>query len=186
MSAPAEKTVVEQAQESLATAKEQATVAVSAANEKLLEVVGAKSNTELLTSLDEQGKTYVKQVKSELNHTEIKNVIFIDFLPGFVDELSEKTAPTRTQVSDSFTSLLTSLSDLTAEFLSNNDPAQADKLKNTFNNVLTQTNELSTQLKQQGEVAQEALSGTVGKLYEKTVDTAKTITNQLDEQIKKP
>lgn len=65
LSAPAEKTIVEQAEETLASAKEQATVAVSAANQKLLEVAGAKSNTELLTTLQQQGESYVTQVKGK-------------------------------------------------------------------------------------------------------------------------
>lgn len=187
MSAPAEKTVIEQAEENLATVKEQAIVAVAAANQKLLEVAGAKSNTELLTSLHQQGETYVTQVKGthKLNlWLEISlSSKFFSYV-GYVDQLTEQTASSRTQVDSTFSSLLKGLSDLTAEFLSNNDPAQADKLKNTFDNVLTQTNELNKQLKEQGSAAQEALSGTVGKLYEKTVDTAKTIATQLDE--KKP
>lgn len=71
--------------------------------------------------------------------------------------MTADTASTRTEVDSNFSSLLKNLSDLTADFLSNNDPAEADKLKNTFNNVLTQTNELAVQLKQQTSTAQEVI-----------------------------
>lgn len=71
--------------------------------------------------------------------------------------MTADTALTRTEVDSNFSSLLKNLSDLTADFLSNNDPAEADKLKNTFNNVLTQTNELAVQLKQQTSTAQEVI-----------------------------
>lgn len=68
-SAPAEKTIIEQAEENLSTVKEQATAAVVTVNQKLLEVTGSKSNAELLTSLQQQGENYVKEVKGKPSRT---------------------------------------------------------------------------------------------------------------------
>lgn len=65
ISAPQTKPVIEQIQENVAALQQQATAAASQANTKLLEVTGAKTNQELLSSVQTQVQTYAGQVKGE-------------------------------------------------------------------------------------------------------------------------
>lgn len=65
LSAPNEKSIIEQTQETIASAQKQATDAVADLNQKILSASGAKNNQELLSSLQEQTQTYAAQVKGE-------------------------------------------------------------------------------------------------------------------------
>lgn len=65
LSAPTEKSITEQAQESLATAQQKATAAVSEVNQKFLEVAGVKSNEEFLNTVLQQVQSYATQIKGE-------------------------------------------------------------------------------------------------------------------------
>lgn len=68
LSAPSEKTLVEQTQESIADAQAKATAAVTDLNQKILAATGVKNNQELLNSIQEQTKNYATQVKGELSN----------------------------------------------------------------------------------------------------------------------
>jgi hypothetical protein len=66
LSAPAsEPTVVEQAQQTIAKVQQQANAAVTDFNAKVLQATGAKTNVDLLTSVQRQSETYANQLKGE-------------------------------------------------------------------------------------------------------------------------
>lgn len=65
LSAPAEPTIFDQAQQTIASIQEQATAAVTDLNSRFLEATGVKSNEALLTSVQQQGQTYANQIQGE-------------------------------------------------------------------------------------------------------------------------
>lgn len=67
LSAPSEPpTFVDQAQATLSNIQKQATDAVSELNSRFLEATGAKSNTDFLSTVQQQGQDYAGQIKGEL------------------------------------------------------------------------------------------------------------------------
>lgn len=67
LAAPAEKTVVEQAQENFAAIQKQATEAVQDANTKFLEITGTKTNVNLLNTIEQNANTYGTQVQGKVD-----------------------------------------------------------------------------------------------------------------------
>jgi hypothetical protein len=65
LSAPAEPTLFEQAQQTFASIQQQATAAVTDLNSRFLEATGVKSNEQLLNSVQQQGQTYANQIQGE-------------------------------------------------------------------------------------------------------------------------
>lgn len=96
------------------------------------------------------------------------------------DQINQKVAEQKTAADETFNSILKQLTDSTANLLGQKDPAKVEQLQGTFNNVLSQTNALQTQLAQQGAAAQEIFADTLGKLYENTLNSAKNFATQLD------
>lgn len=76
------------------------------------------------------------------------------------------------------------MSDSAANLLGDNDPSKVGQLQNTFESVLGQTNALKAELEKQGATAQAAISETVAKLYDQTLQSAKSVAVQLDTQAK--
>ena len=69
LSAPSEKTVVEQTQDNIAAVQKQASTAVASLNKKILEVAGVKNNEELLTTVQTQAQAFATQVKGTFFNT---------------------------------------------------------------------------------------------------------------------
>ena len=66
LSAPSEPTLVDQTAAALASAKDSATAAVTELNQKVLEAAGVKSNTELLTTVQQQSESYAAKIKGDI------------------------------------------------------------------------------------------------------------------------
>ncbi|CRK97535.1 CLUMA_CG010923, isoform A [Clunio marinus] len=167
-SAPNEPTFVEQAQQTLATVQQKATEAVADLNAKVLEATGLKSNQELLGSVQQQAETYATQIK------------------GVAEKINEQVAAQKPQFEGFFTSITKQLIDSASSILGNEDPNKVQDLKRTFNNVLEQANALNSKITEQGNVASSALGETVGKLYQQTLESAKSLATQLDSSAATP
>jgi hypothetical protein len=58
-------------------------------------------------------------------------------------------------------------------------------LQKTFNNVLTQANTLNARLGEEGSTLQNLFGNALSQLYDNTLNTAKTVAQQLDANAKK-
>lgn len=66
LSAPQQQqNVIEQTQQAIANAQQQAAAAVSDVNQKFLEATGVKSNVDLLNSVQVQAQSYATQIKGD-------------------------------------------------------------------------------------------------------------------------
>jgi len=162
LAAPAEKTVVEQAQENFATIQKQATEAVQDANTKFLEITGTKTNVNLLNTIEQNANTYGTQVQ------------------GLAKQISDQISANKAQTDSIFSSVLSQIAESAKAILADGDQAKANQLQQGYSNVLTQTNTLRAQIEEQGGVAGNALLETVQKLYKQTLESAKTVAQQLD------
>lgn len=108
----------------------------------------------------------------------------LNYFSAFADQLNQQVATNKAQTDNIFANIAKQLSDSAATLLGNNDPSKVGQLQNTFASVLEQTNSLKSELERQGTAAQATISDTVAKLYEQTVQSAKGVAVQLDNQAK--
>ncbi|KAG5682491.1 hypothetical protein PVAND_011842 [Polypedilum vanderplanki] len=162
ISAPAEKSLAEQAQETIANVQKQAQDAVQQFNVKVLETVGVRNNEELVNTVQTRAQTYATQIK------------------GVADQISAQAAQNKGQIDGVVQNIAKQISDSAAKILGNDDPAKVDQLQKTFTNVLDQANTLNTRLGEEGTSLQAIFNDALAKLYDNTINTAKSLAQQLD------
>lgn len=188
LSAPAEPpTLLEQAQTQFAALQAQAAEAVKNANAKLLEFTGANSNVDLLNTVKKQSETYGAQLRSkkellDLEYHETNEII----QPGSADQLNQQATGLKTQADGALNTAAGALSTNAAKLLGNDDPAKVDQLQKSFNGALDAAASLRTQLEGQGAQAQATFLEILTGLTQKTLETANSLAQQLDDANKKP
>lgn len=103
---------------------------------------------------------------------------------GVADQITEQVSALKPGVEDFIGSIARQLSSTAANLLGE-DQGKVDKLQKSFSDVLTQTNTLNTKLQEQGAAAQSTFAETLQKLYDNTLQAAKKVAVQFDEQAKK-
>jgi hypothetical protein len=131
-SAPTEKTVVDQFQETFTSVRAKTTEAVNELQSKILEATGTKTNEELLG---------VVQTGAENYGTQIKNI---------AEQISTQLSSNKKIVDENVSQLAKQLGDSASKLIGNNDPAKVKEIQSTFDKVLETTNTLNARLLEQG------------------------------------
>jgi hypothetical protein len=119
-------------QQTVAKIQEQSQKAVADLNTRVLTVAGAKSNEELLTSVQNQVQTYATQIK------------------GVAERINLQAQDQRDQLGANVATLAKQLADSAAKVIGNNDPNKVEQIQKTFTSVLDQTNQLQKTVQDQG------------------------------------
>lgn len=101
-------------------------------------------------------------------------------LSGVAAQLKQFSDNPNAQLSGLFASLTQQLTESATKLLSDNDPAKADQLKESFGKISEQANALNQQIQTQGAAASEGLQKTATQLFEQTIAAAKSTAAQLD------
>lgn len=175
---------MEQVEQTVAKIQEQTQKAVADLNTRVLSAAGAKSNEELLTSVQSQVQTYANQIK------------------GVAERIGTQIEDQRDQVGTNVGNLVKQLADSTAKILGNNDPNKVEQIQKTFTSVLDQTNQLQRSVQDQGKLSllfwkhfqlfffstggaiqkslQDFFNDNLSKIYENTLKAATSVAQQLD------
>lgn len=124
--------IVENVQKTFASIQQESQKAVADLNSKFLEFVGVRSNEEFLNNAQTETQKYIQQIK------------------GLADSINAQTQNQQQQINSQIGSIAKQLSESASRFLSNNDPAKADQIQQTFNSVLDQANILQRTAQEQG------------------------------------
>lgn len=115
--------------------QEETQKAVADLNTRVLSAAGAKSNEELLTSVQSQVQMYAAQIK------------------GVADRITTQVDDQRNQIGANIGALTKQLVDSASKVLGNNDPNKVEEIQKTFTSVLDQTNQLQRSVQDQGELS---------------------------------
>ncbi|XP_070491560.1 uncharacterized protein [Chironomus tepperi] len=160
--APAEQSIVDQTQQTIAKIQENAQAAVKQINTQLLEATGSSNNVDLLNRFQTGAETYAKNIK------------------GVADQLSNQATESKQGVDAIIKSVATQLSESAANLLANNDQTKVTQLRSTFQNVIDQADSLNSRLQTEGTNIQSIFADTLSKLYENTLSAAKNVAQQID------